>query len=312
MLDNEIQNIESFQSYSEVVQSKQDKLFNDLQGITIKQSILAFLSSFDNQLTQKNYQSALNQLVKFGLIQDSASLQTFALINHNNVIDQIKLIPGLSEASKQARAAAYISLTSFLSRQTEGMIKKAIPTKEKGKKTFKQVRDKVLSEALSEVEYKTFFSALQLIDKEVYLIALLLLHGSKRRSEVLSLKIDQINFDQNQINFIQSKVDFEKVVTITFPQNIMNLLKMQTEGKTGKVFSVNDMQLCRKFDKASKVINLKVTPHMLRSTSITILREKGYSYQDIKKVSGHSSTAMVEKYDKEEQSINLSSEVNFF
>ena len=34
--------------------------------------------------------------------------------------------------------------------------------------------------------------------------------------------------------------------------------------------------------------------------------------QDIKKVSGHSSTAMVEKYDKEEQSINLSSEVNFF
>ena len=92
----------------------------------------------------------------------------------------------------------------------------------------------------------------------------------------------------------------------------MNLLKMQTEGKTGKVFSVNDMQLCRKFDKASKVINLKVTPHMLRSTSITILREKGYSYQDIKKVSGHSSTAMVEKYDKEEQSINLSSEVNFF
>ena len=141
MLDNEIQNIESFQSYSEVVQSKQDKLFNDLQGITIKQSILAFLSSFDNQLTQKNYQSALNQLVKFGLIQDSASLQTFALINHNNVIDQIKLIPGLSEASKQARAAAYISLTSFLSRQTEGMIKKAIPTKEKGKKTFKQVRD---------------------------------------------------------------------------------------------------------------------------------------------------------------------------
>ena len=222
------------------------------------------------------------------------------------------MIPGLSEASKQARAAAYISLTSFLSRQTEGMIKKAIPTKEKGKKTFKQVRDKVLSEALSEVEYKTFFSALQLIDKEVYLIALLLLHGSKRRSEVLSLKIDQINFDQNQINFIQSKVDFEKVVTITFPQNIMNLLKMQTEGKTGKVFSVNDMQLCRKFDKASKVINLKVTPHMLRSTSITILREKGYSYQDIKKVSGHSSTAMVEKYDKEEQSINLSSEVNFF
>ena len=89
MLDNEIQNIESFQSYSEVVQSKQDKLFNDLQGITIKQSILAFLSSFDNQLTQKNYQSALNQLVKFGLIQDSASLQTFALINHNNVIDQV-------------------------------------------------------------------------------------------------------------------------------------------------------------------------------------------------------------------------------
>jgi len=71
------------------------------------------------------------------------SLQVFGLVNHDTIIDRIKLVSDWTECTRQARAACYISFTRFLSRRTEGMIKKAIPSKEGNSKTFFRVFEKL-------------------------------------------------------------------------------------------------------------------------------------------------------------------------
>ena len=73
----------------------------------------------------------MKKLAKHGLIHSSLSLQAFVLINHDAVVDKIKMDlfsnEKWSECTRQARAACYILFTGFLSRRFQGMIKKAIP-----------------------------------------------------------------------------------------------------------------------------------------------------------------------------------------
>ncbi len=108
------------------------------------------------------------------------SLQLFALINHDSIIDQIKVLPELSECSKQARAACYISLTRFLSRRTQGVIPKATPSREGVSKTFYRVRDKVATEAMTRAQWSDFLEELHKINPRDCLIAKIILQGGKR------------------------------------------------------------------------------------------------------------------------------------
>jgi integrase/recombinase XerD len=68
-----------------------------------------------SKLTAVNYESGMRKLEEFGFINSFMSLQQFSQMNHNAVIDRIKTDKPInwSECSRQARAAAYISFTSF-------------------------------------------------------------------------------------------------------------------------------------------------------------------------------------------------------
>ncbi len=305
-------------SFSQALELKREAVWKNLENISVKQAIAEWLRTL-KPLTAKNYSSGIKQLIKYKLINPQLSLQLFSLINHDAIIDQIKVLNELSECTKQARAACYISLTRFLSRRTQGIIPKATPSREGTDKTFYRVRDKVATEAMTRAEWSNFLEALQKINTRDCLIAKIILQGGKRLSEVLSLTTDKIDYAKREITFRQSKTKgYEKETVITYPPFIMEELKEYIGDREGLVFITRGQkrimpnQLMATFQKAgmSAGVSCKVTPHVLRASAITYLKISGYSDSDIMKISGHASSAMVNAYDKSERSQNISKKVS--
>lgn len=247
------------------------------------------------------------------------NLQAFALVNHEVIIDRIKLIPEWSECSRQAWTACYISFTRFLSRRTQGMISRAIPNKESGGKTFFRVYQKVQTEAMTQAQWLQFFEALEEISPREYLIAKIILQGGKSVSEVLTMKIEQIDFARRKIIFKQSKTKgLIKETVITYPESIMDKLRSYLcERKEGFVFisrfrkPIDLRWVAAMFAKAGKQAGLpfKITPHVLRASTVTYLKKQGFADSDIMKIIGHANSAMVLAYDKSSREDNASEKI---
>ena len=85
---------------------------------------------------------------------------------------------------------------------------------------------------------------------------------------------------------------------ITYPISVMNKLKQYIDDRHGLVFITRTgkklplCQLAATFEKAGKAVNIpfKVTPHVLRASTVTYLKQQGFSDSDIQKVTGHAST----------------------
>ena len=247
------------------------------------------------------------------------SLQAFALINHETIIDRIKLIENWSECSRQARAACYISFTGFLNRRLQGVVKKALPSKEGHAKTFFRVYDKVHTQAMTQAQWIKFFQALNEINPRDCLIAKVILQGGKRVNEVLSLQTQQIDWNRREITFAQSKMrGLQKETVITYPESIMHQLKDYIGERKGPVFITRSgkpvllKQLAITYAKAGYQagIAFKITPHVLRASAVTYLKQQGFSDSDIMRVTGHASAEMVYAYDKSSRADNASQKVN--
>ena len=297
---------------------KTEALWRNLSSITLKEAVIQWLASC-KPLTAKNYASGIHQMAAAKLIDINTSLQAFALCDHDAIIDRIKKIPHLSECTKQARAACYISFTRFLSRRTQGIITKATPNREGISKTFYRVREKVATHALSHAQWSQFLNHLHRINQRDCLIAKIILQGGKRVCEVLSLTTENVDYNSHQITFTQSKTKgYHKETVITYPQNVMDELKKYSGNRVGFVFitksgkSIMPNQLAVTFEKAGLAaeIPFKITPHVLRATTVTYLKREGFSDSDIMKVTGHASAQMIHAYDKSERSENASKKIS--
>jgi len=80
--------------------------------------------------------------------------------------------------------------------------------------------------------------------------------------------------------------------------------------RTGK--SVPRIQLASTFAKAGKNANIpfRVTPHTLRSSNVTFLKQQGFGVSEIMKVTGHASAEMIYAYDKTDMAENASKRFN--
>ncbi len=80
--------------------------------------------------------------------------------------------------------------------------------------------------------------------------------------------------------------------------------------RSGKPVMIN--QLASTFAKAGKAagINFKVSPHVLRASAVTYLKQQGFGDSDIMRVTGHSTAEMVYAYDKSSRADNASKKVN--
>ncbi|WP_079989510.1 tyrosine-type recombinase/integrase [Candidatus Protochlamydia phocaeensis] len=307
-------------TYAQVKHLREEAIWNNLDRVNLSQALSAWYDSMSS-LTALNYQSGMRKLVEFGFLNPFMSLQQFSQLNHNAIIDRIKKDKSIqwSECSRQARAAAFISFTSYLCRQTDGLIKKALPNREEANKTFKRVHKHVVTEAMTQAQWLRFFEALDKINSRDCLLAKIALQGGKRIGEVLSLTVDKIDWNTNQITFKQLKTRgaIEETI-ITYPPSVMNALKIYISDRQGLVFITRTgkpiplCQLASTFEKAGKAANIpfKVTPHVLRASTVTYLKQQGFSDSDIQKVTGHASSEMINAYDKSSRADNASKKVS--
>lgn len=80
--------------------------------------------------------------------------------------------------------------------------------------------------------------------------------------------------------------------------------------RSGKPVMIN--QIAITFAKAGKVagIPFKISPHVLRASAVTYLKQQGFQDSDIMRVTGHSTSEMVYAYDKSSRAENASKKVN--
>lgn len=315
VLENvELTKMETF-SYRQTQDLKNEAIWRALANTTLRQAVDAWLGTL-TELTKKNYECGLERLSALNLLNFNMSLQAFSEVNHNAVIDQIKKIPGLSEATKQARAACYISLTRFISRRTEGIVRMATPCKEGGlntTKTFGSIRSTVKSEALEPIEWTRLIDAIG--NSRDALIVKLMLQGAKRISEVLSLTIDKINFEKRQAQFKQLKTKGEeKWLVVNMPESLTAEIKaLVGDRQAGLVFvtdagkPIQHTQVYRTMKKAAVSAGIKknVHPHVMRASAITHHRGQGVSDAEIARLTGQS-LQMMAKYDKASLAENAS------
>ena len=220
--------------------------------------------------------------------------------------------------TREARIACFLAFTRYLSRKTEGMIRRGVPSRDGIEKTFSSQSRKVKSDAMSRSHIISFLAELDNLNPRDGMIARLCLHGAKRINEVLSLKIDQIDYEKKQITFHQSKsklTDDFTVISFEKPaaEDLLNELRKYIEERNGLVFvtangkGLRQNQVDRNFMKAGRRagIPFRVSPHNLRATAVTLWKEDGFNDSLIMKATGHSSSEMVHRYDKTDIAENV-------
>jgi len=305
------------------ISNRDEAIWKELSKISLEQATEHFLSTLKGH-TQRTYKAAFNSVfelfINSNLFNPQNNLQIFSLSNLEFLLDEIReKIPG-TEATKQARAAAFISLTRHLQRATGGIIRKVTPSKERGKPTFRAIREKSATQALTKEQWTKFLLSLKRTSFRDYLVAKMILQGAKRVGEVLSAEIHQINWSMNQIVFKQFKSkEFEKFTVITYPKDFMKELKEYIDDrKQGPIFitkngkALTQSHLYRAFSLAGIQAKTPFTvhPHVLRASAITYLSLQGYNADQIMKVSGHADAKLVRYYDKTPLEKNPTQDVN--
>lgn len=302
-------------SYRQSLMLKEEFVWRSLANITLGSAINEWMKTLTG-LTQKNYGCGIKRLMDLNLINIGISLREFSLINHNDIVDRIKKIPNLSEATKQARAACYISLTRFISRRTEGIVRVAVPCKDGSlntTKTFGSIRKHVKSEALEPIEWIRLIDAMD--NTRDTLIVKLMLQGAKRIGEVLTLTIDKVDFEKRQASFKQLKTrGEERWLVVKLPDTLSKEIEtLVGDRQSGFVFltekgnPVKHTQVYRSMKKAASSAGIKknVHPHVMRASAITHHRGQGVSDAEVSRLTGQS-LQMMARYDKADQADNAS------
>ena len=134
------------------------------------------------------------------------------------------------------------------------------------------------------------------------LIISLLYSSGLRVSELVNLKIFDLNLDENIGWVRKGKGNKDRIFTISF--NLAKEVKEYLDDKKDNVylFSKNDPLTTRNIQKIIKgtriraKINKKVTPHTLRHSFATHLLEQGTDIRLIQSLLGHSSLSTTQLY----------------
>jgi integrase/recombinase XerD len=200
----------------------------------------------------------------------------------------------LSESS----SSSIIVFLSALKYSFLNILKKDITTGIKRPK-----REKRLPTVLTKDEVKKLFEALS-TKKSKLMISLMYACGF-RVSELINLKIKDLNFEEKTGNVRQGKGKKDRVFNI--PEFLLNDLKKQVEGQreikrdylfTGRKGKLSTRNLQKIIQKAAKKmgINKDVHCHTLRHSFATHLLENGTDIRKIQELLGHADLSTTQIY----------------
>ena len=200
-----------------------------------------------SQATIKNQKSAIRRFLN----------HSKGIINKETVKKYLESNESTSWKSNQLKALRkfirdYLHLGKWINEfefsKEKAKIKKAIPTND---------------------QLVLFYSKL---DYQIQMIFLTLVTSGLRIGEILSLDVDDINFDTNMIDASKVHKSDTKSSWISFvTHQVSDLIQIYVESlHSNKLFPVSYKTVQENFQKVSKEIRIKIKPHLLR----TIFTEK--------------------------------------
>jgi integrase/recombinase XerD len=164
-------------------------------------------------------------------------------------------------------------------------------------------KERVLPKVLSKEELRKLMLASKANDKH-YLMLMLIYGGGLRISEVLNIKISDIEIERNMLRIAQAKGKKDRYTLLpasTVGDIQQYVQKYQPklylfEGQFGGKYSSTSVQKFLKKYAEAAGLNKPVHPHMLRHSFATHLLESGTDLRYIQQLLGHSSSKTTEIY----------------
>jgi integrase/recombinase XerD len=325
--------------------TQEDSKFDKYKDLKLRDLANEFIASFQIKKTKATYTEGFDNLFAQKFLDPQQRLEDFKKMNGEHILDQIRLnfkgkaAQEVSQATKQLRAAMFISFTAFLQRRTESYIVKTVPNKFGFNKTYGFRRDRTKASPLSAEEINSFLTTLKTFSQRAYLFASLQLLGVKRVSEVINLKVEDLDLKGKLVLFQQLKTRglVKDPIVIYLPPKLCEELEIFLNGrKEGFVFTNQSlpnqtdsasaapmtrsqisklyMRAWRKVfeEKGSTLKAPKMITHSLRAAGISYLYEKGVDTQLIKEISGHAKGDMVMYYNLKSKYDNISKKIHIF
>lgn len=157
-------------------------------------------------------------------------------------------------------------------------------------------------EFLTENQMKKLFKKAEEIDKKHLAMFALFYYTGMRLSEVCNLTWSDIDFE-NEIILVRSKENWHtknyKERHIPIHKKLLPHLEfLKNVSESDKVVSYHQRTIHKIFEKYSKLLNIKLTPHILRHSIATAMSSKGVNPQAIQKILGHTSISTTMIYAK--------------
>jgi integrase/recombinase XerD len=272
---------------------KLDKILSDLDSIKNHLKIVPnkFVTLTDNEGHIEGYQEFA--ITELGLNQATIKNQKSAIrgflnysqgvINKETVTEYLESNDSSSWKSNQIKALRkfirdYLKLgnwiNEFVFSREKAKIKKAIPTND---------------------QLALFCSKL---DYENQIIFLILVTSGLRIGEVLSLGIDDVNFDTNMIDASKVHKSNTKSSWISFMTNqVSEYVQSYTESLyTDKLFPVSYKTVQENFQRISEETGIKIKPHLLRTVFTEKCTQAGIEEKYIDAFCGRISQNVIRKH----------------
>jgi len=172
-------------------------------------------------------------------------------------------------------------------------------------KLKKQKKEKRLPELLSTTELKKFFKTVQKCgDLQHELMLKLLLYTAVRVSELISMRVSDVNIDACKIFIDNGKGNKDRY--ILFPSSFRLALRSYLDARPDNVYlfesRLNQPYTARRIQQIVRGytdqagLKRTVHPHLLRHQMLTFLTAQGVSDAKLQLISGHESRKSLELY----------------